>query len=164
MNENLKFTNIYRSKVLDNNDPEKLGRIRCEIYPILIGKATAQNLTDVEGIDTEQLPWAVPAMSLSSGAGDGCGSFAVPDVGAFVFVFFEEGDINQPVYFAEAQTKTHGLPASRITSYPNRKVIETSSGIKIIIDNATGQVIITGSGDVVIQGANVRLNPITPVE
>lgn len=164
MNDNLKFIGNYRATVLDNNDPEELGRIRCEIYPMLIGKTTAKNLDGVDGIATEHLPWAVPAMPISSGAGDGYGSFAVPGIGSFVFVFFEEGDINQPVYFAEAQTKQYGLPASRTTNYPNRKVVETSSGVKIIIDDTTGKVIITGAGDVVIQGTNVRLNPLTPVE
>ena len=164
MNENLKFTGMYRAKVLDNLDPEMLGRIRAEIYPMLIGINTAQGLDGIDGIETEQLPWAVPAMPLSSGAGVGVGSFAVPTVGSFVFVFFEEGDINQPVYFAEAQTKTYGLPSSRLTNYPNRKVIETSSGAKIIIDDSTGHVIITGAGDVVVQGTNVRLNPTSPWE
>lgn len=159
MNDNLKFTSVYRAKVLSNTDPEQLGRIRAEIYPMLIGKITAKNLDGVDGIETEQLPWVVPAMPISSGAGNGYGSFAVPGIGSFVFVFFEEGDVNQPVYFAEAQTKTHGLPASRLTNYPNRKVVETSSGVKIIIDNSTGHVIITGAGDVVIQGTSVRLNP-----
>jgi len=163
-NSNLKFNNMYRGKVLNNSDPEKLGRIRSEIYPMLIGKTTAKNLDGVDGVETAQIPWAVPAMPLSSGAGDACGSFAVPSVGSFVFIFFEEGDINQPVYFAEAQTKQYGLPASRLPNYPNRKVVETSSGVKIIIDDSTGHVIITGAGDVVVQGTNVRLNPTSPWE
>ena len=164
MDDNLKFTGMYRAKVLSNIDPEQLGRIQCEIYPMLIGKTSAQNLDGVDGIDIEQIPWAVPAMPLSSGAGSGIGSFAVPFVGSFVFVFFEEGDINQPVYFAEAQTKQYGLPASRLTNYPNRRVVETSSGVKIIIDDTTGHIIITGAGDVVVQGTNVRLNPPSPWE
>lgn len=159
MNENLKFTGMYRAKVISNSDSDMLGRVKAEIYPMLIGKVTAKNLDGVDGVATEQLPWVVPAMPISSGAGDGYGSFAVPKVGSFVFVFFEEGDINQPVYFAEAQTKQYGLPASRTINYPNRKVVETSSGVKIIIDDTTGEVIITGAGDVTIQGANVRLNP-----
>lgn len=151
---------MYRAKVLSTSDSEQLGRIKAEVYPMLIGKDTAQNFDGVEGIDIEQIPWTVPAMPISSGAGNGFGSFSVPKVGSFIFVFFEEGDINQPVYFAEAPTKQYGLPASRLTNYPNRKVVETSSGVTIIIDDTTGEVIITGSGDVTIQGANVRLNPL----
>lgn len=164
MNDNLKFTGMYRAKVLDNNDLEMLGRIKAEVYPMLISKVSAQNIPGVDGIDLALLPWAVPALPISSGAGNGCGSFAVPGVDSFVFIFFEAGDINQPVYFAEAQTKLHGLPASRVTSYPNRKVVETAGGIKIILDDTTGKVIITGAGDVVVQGANVRINPLSPVE
>lgn len=154
-----KFIGNYRSKVLSTTDPEQLGRIKVEVYPMMIGMETAKHLDGIEGIAIAQLPWAVPAPPLSSGAGVGYGSFAVPEVGSFVFVFFEEGDINQPVYFAEAPTSDHGLPSDRTTNYPNRKIVETSSGVKIIIDDATGEVIITGTGDVTIQGANVRLNP-----
>ncbi len=154
-----KFVGNYRGKVLSTSDSDQLGRIRCEVYPMMIGEDTAKNLDGVDGIAIASLPWAVPAMPLSSGAGSGYGSFMVPKVGSFVFIFFEEGDINQPVYFAEAQTKTHGLPASRTVNYPNRKVVKTSSGVEIIIDDTTGEVIITGAGDVTIQGANVRLNP-----
>ena len=159
-----KFTGMYRGKVLSNSDSDQLGRIKAEVYPMLIGTVTARDFEGVDGIAIADLPWAVPAMPLSSGAGDGYGSFAVPKVGSFVFIFFEEEDINQPVYFAEAQTKGHGLPASRLTNYPDRKVVETSSGVKIIIDDATGHVIITGAGDVVVQGTNVRLNPTSPWE
>ena len=159
-----KFTGMYRGKVLSNSDSDQLGRIKVEVYPMLIGVATARSHDGVDGIATVDLPWAIPAMPLSSGAGDGYGSFTVPKVNSFVFIFFEEEDINQPVYFAEAQTKGRGLPASRLTNYPNRKVVETSSGIKIILDDSTGQVIITGAGDVIVQGTNVRLNPLSPVE
>jgi len=119
-----KFPGIYRGKVLDNNDPLQYGRIKIQVYPMF---------TDIT--NATLLPWAVPASSLWDGAGDGIGSFVVPKVDTFVFVFFEQGDHYQPVYFAEAQTAQKGLPIDRATNYPNRKVKESSSGITFVTDD-----------------------------
>lgn len=162
INNNLVFSGIYRGKVLatDALETDKVGRIKVEIYPMLIGRTTALELKkndpllDVEGIDTADLPWAVPAMPIFEGAGSGYGCFAIPSVNSFVFVFFEGGDINQPVYFAEAQTKTMGVPASALTNYPNRKVVRTSSGIEVIIDKTSGLVSVSGATTVNITSSS----------
>jgi len=145
-----KFNGIYRGKVLSNSDPLKLGRIKVQVYPMF---ATLKE---------DEVPWCVPAMPLFEGAGEGIGSFCVPDINSFVFVFFEMGDLYQPVYFAEAQTKTKGLPSERITNYPNRKIWKTSSGITIYIDDTAKKLYITcpSDGEVIIQGGKVIINPI----
>ena len=119
----LKLPGIFRAKVLDNNDPKQFGRIKAEIFPVMA------NLTK------DELPWAVPALPIFSGSGLGHGSFIVPDINTFVFVFFEHEDLYQPVYFAEAPTAQFGLPASRTTNYPFRKVYKTKNNIEIIIDD-----------------------------
>lgn len=171
MKHDHQFTGMYRGKVLatDAAETDKLGRIKAEVYPMLIGKETARQLrkentnVTIEGIATTDLPWAVSAPPLFGGAGVGFGTFAIPEVGTYVWLFFEAGDINQPVYFAEAPSSVSGLPAERLTNYPNRRVIKTTSGCMITIDDVTGKVIITGSGDVIIQGTNVRINPLSPI-
>ncbi len=134
------YNGIYRAKVLatDADESDNIGRIKVEVYPMLIGTETAQTLGGIDGIDTAQLPWAVPAMSLFSGAGSGYGSFVVPEVDSFVWVFFEEGDVYQPVYFAEAVTKTYGVPSERTVNYPYTRVFKTKSGIVITINDSNG--------------------------
>lgn len=126
---------IYRAKVLDNDDPDKLGRIKVEVYPFLIGETTALDLYDVVGIPIDVLPWATPAFPLFDGAGESFGRFSIPKNETFVFVFFENNDIYQPVYFAEATDGIHGLPSERETNYPNRKVLKTENGIIIELDD-----------------------------
>ncbi len=148
----LKFNGMYRAKVLDNVDPQQYGRVRAEIYPML------------HGLDSSVLPWAKPAFSLSCGASGVKGSFAVPDVGSFIFIFFENGDIYQPVYFAEAATAVDGLPAFRTTNYPNRRGFRTSSGVEVYIDDVarhmhishpTGTYILIGTdGKVTVSSAS----------
>lgn len=149
---NSKFTGMYRGKVVDNNDPRQLGRIKVQVQPML---AT---------ISTADLPWCIPAMSLFDGAGDNLGSFTIPRVNSFVYVFFEQGDIYQPVYFAEAQTAQKGLPTARTTSYPDRKVWRTAGGIEIFIDDNTKLCRInhpTGTFIEIQPDGNVFTDPIT---
>lgn len=130
---------FFRARVLDNNDPNKLGRIKVEVYPIMLSKETARTLEwNTEGIDVDVLPWAVPAFPLFDGAGNGSGFFGVPKINSFVFVFFENEDIYQPVYFAEATDGVHGLPTERLENYPDKKVWKTENGIVISINDAKG--------------------------
>lgn len=144
-----KFPGVYRGTVMDNLDPGQLGKIKVKIYPML---------SDVE---TANLPWAAPAMPLSEGAGSSIGSFAVPQIGTNVFVFFEQGNIYQPVYFAEAQDGVKGLPASRTTNYPQRKVVKFSAGIEVYVDNTANAIKIThptGSYVIIDNNGDIKIN------
>jgi len=124
---NEKFYGNYRGEVLSNEDPLKLGRIKVRIFPMLAGIT-----------DPALLPWAVPAMPLSSGAGEDYGTFCVPEIGTNVWVFLEAGDIYQPVYFAEATDGLKGLPVDITEDYPNTTVMETKTGIIIKINRKEG--------------------------
>lgn len=161
-----RFDGIYRAKVVDNMDSDMLGRVKAQIYPML---------SDVAAND---LPWCVPAYPIWEGAGNNTGYFAVPDVDSFVFVFFEQGDIYQPVYFAEAPTKTKGLPPDRVINYPNRKVMQTTSGIIFMVDDTAkvvnithptgtqitiqgdGQIFVNSPNHIFVNGLTINLNPI----
>lgn len=178
--KDLKYYGNYRAKVINNDDPRMLGRVQAEIYPMFVYTDAAM---------TANLPWCVPAMPLSVGAGistedastwgsgqtyqvggkakkdgrtytclightstvfaedmkagkwkaEGYGSFMVPDVGTFIWVFFEAGDPYQPVYFAEATTASFGLPSSREGNYPNTRVVRTKNGIQFKFDDTEGE-------------------------
>jgi len=132
-----KFQGIYRGLVMDNNDPSQLGRIKVKVYPML------------EGVETANLPWAIPMFPIWEGAGTGIGFFAIPDVGTYVYVMFEQGDINQPVCIGEAPTGTRGLPTERVTNYPNRKVWKTSSGLRFIVDDTAKTITIQTAGGII---------------
>jgi len=132
-----KFHGIYRGKVLDNNDPDKYGRLKIQVYPMM------------SELIAEELPWSKPAMPIFEGAGlvtpddvpsGGIGSFIVPKINTYLFVFFEAGDIYSPVFFAEAPTATRGLPTIKDTNYPNRKVLRTRSGIEIYLDTQINEI------------------------
>jgi len=126
------LTGFYRGTVLDVTDPSQFGRVKIRVHGVF-----------PEDIPTAQLPWAVPAQPMFSGAGSGYGYFAVPEVDSEVFVFFEAGSLYQPVYFAEAPSGIHGLPTERTTNYPLRKVWKTKNGISIVVDDSDKEIIVT---------------------
>jgi hypothetical protein len=54
-----------------------------------------------------------------------------------VYVFFEAGDIQQPVYFASAPSATYGLPTVRGKGI---KTIQTKNGTTLTLNDNTGDV------------------------
>lgn len=102
------LSGIYRGIVEDSNDPEKSGRVRVRVFAIHTMNAEQ---TESEGIPIKHLPWAIPALPITTGGVAGLGNFSVPKKGSHVFVFFENGNIMHPVYFATAM----GIPEERRT-------------------------------------------------
>lgn len=74
------FYGKYRGKVLDNIDPLQAGRLQVEVL-------------DVAGL--VPTTWALPCLPF---AGTGSGFFAVPAVESLVWVEFEQGDPDYPIW------------------------------------------------------------------
>lgn len=70
----------YRAQVVDTNDPQKRGRIRV-LCPKVIGEGKSN--------------WCNPCIPVAYDFG---GDFAVPKVGETVWIEFEAGDVNKPIY------------------------------------------------------------------
>ena len=92
-----KLLGMYRGVVEDNNDPLLAGRCRVRVFGVHTEMKTK---TAVEGIPTDELPWAQPAYGLVEGSISQYGCWAVPLQGSHVFLFFESGHILQPRFFA----------------------------------------------------------------
>lgn len=125
------FYGIYRAWVKDNNDPEKRGRIRVEVPYI-----------HPEDLDVKMLPWA--EYCAPDGGGDNRGVFLVPDVGDTVWVQFEAGDKNFPVWVGT----WYGLPNNKSEipkdaqegAYPKRRVVYKSrNGHTIVVSDESGK-------------------------
>lgn len=124
------FTGFYRGEVVDVEDPYEAGRVKIKVFSIY----------DDFSIDT--IPWAIMADPFMGGQ-EGFGGFFVPDMGSHVWVFFEQGDPEQPVYFAGAPARPHG-PPERKTDYPLNHVYRTvSDHVLEINDGETGNIKIT---------------------
>jgi hypothetical protein len=124
----------YRGQVTDNNDPDNLGRVRAKV-PRVLGE--------------EETGWALPAF-IYGGASEQ-GLYAVPDVGAGVWVEFEGGDLSYPIWTGTWFT-TDAIPES---ATPGKKVLKTKSGHKIVLDDDAGTLEMTDSnGNTVSMDSN----------
>ena len=116
----------YRGLVTDNQDPDSLGRIKAKVPRLL---------ADVE------IGWALPCAPYGGAADQGF--FAVPDQGASVWIEFEGGDLAYPIWCGTWWGDSE-LPE---TATPDQKVLKTSSGHKIVLDDNAGSVLVQDSND-----------------
>lgn len=151
------FHGKYRGVVSDNRDPLFLGRVRAKVQ-------------DVYG--ENESGWALPAVPY---AGDGVGLFLIPPTDASVWIEFEHGDPDYPIWSgcfwaqgevpaspAVAEMKVLKTDVATITlnDLPGAGgvTIETSAGMKIVI-NTTGIEINNGqNGSIKLTGPQVSIN------
>ncbi|MEH1887818.1 phage baseplate assembly protein V [Nostoc sp.] len=120
------FYGKYRGVVSDNNDPWKIGRIQAKVEEIFGNKPSG---------------WALPCVPY---AGKGVGLFLMPPKGALVWIEFENGDPDYPIwtgcFWADEKVVPDIVPA---TPYdPDIKVLKTDIG-KIEINDKSGKESIT---------------------
>lgn len=145
----------YRGQVVSNDDSLKMGRIQVTC-PDVLGKG--------------RQAWALPSAPY---AGDGVGFFAIPPEGADVWVEFERGDPDHPIWVGcfWGQGK---IPAK--ASGASTKVLKTDALTLTIDDSAGGdgvtlevsspavstsiKIALTSSGVEISTGnASVKLDP-----
>lgn len=125
----------YRAKVVDVKDPQKRGRIRV-MCPKVLGEAKSA--------------WCEPCIPVAYDLG---GDFAIPKVGEFVWVEFEEGNSNKPIY-------TGGLWSTEKSPDPTytvgtRLISWGSCKIAMTKDTAT---ISVGKSSIIIKDGNIKLS------
>ena len=138
----------YRGIVISNEDPLRLGRVKV-IVPNMI-------------LD-DQYSWALPALPY---AGDGVGLYLVPPLKASVWVEFEQGDAEYPVWTG---CFWHENEVPKEASGPDIKLLKTKTctitindligSISIEIPNNKAKIEITPEGIEINSGngASVKL-------
>lgn len=95
-----KLHGIYRGVIEDNSsDPLKSGRCKVRVVGV---HTDEKEKSEMDGIPTDELPWAEPVLGLIEGSVSGYGGWSVPLQGSHVFVFFESGHPMKPRYFGSA--------------------------------------------------------------
>lgn len=93
---------VMRAKVVNIHDRKKIGRVQLRI-PSYHG---VPGVTD-KYIEDAQLPWATPCFY--GGCGQDWGSFMVPIPGSWVWVLFEDNDVEKPVYIGGIPSRGSSL-------------------------------------------------------
>ncbi len=112
----------YRGAVVDNKDEQRLGRLRVSI-PSLFG----------DGEST----WALPCLPFGGFARQGM--FFIPEEGSLVWVEFEEGDIQRPIWTGIFWAKSEDLPEGAAKQAPTTRVLQTPSGHRLLFEDAEGE-------------------------
>lgn len=145
-----KFMGKFRATVLNNIDPEARGRLML-------------NIPDALGVVPST--WAEPCAPLAGPTGPPMGVYMVPPIGAGIWVEFEHGDPNYPIWVgcrwggpSDVPPLAHaGLPISpnivMQTAGQNSLVISDLPGPTggLMLKSATGATIIVNDTGIYIQ-------------
>lgn len=114
----------YAGTVVDNEDPQQMGRVQVRVPAVLKGEAV----------------WAMPCVPY---AGRGVGFYFIPPADAGVWVEFEAGDTSRPIwtgcYWAQGE-----LPPEAAS--PDIKLIATDTAL-IKIDDTAGEVLVKNQNE-----------------
>jgi uncharacterized protein involved in type VI secretion and phage assembly len=112
----------YRATVLDNIDPLQIGRLLVQV-------------PDVSGV----LPstWATPCLPF---CGTQSGFFVVPEVGSAVWVEFEQGNVDYPIWVGCYWATAADMPALALAAPPGvqQLVIQTTEQNTFVVSDVPG--------------------------
>jgi uncharacterized protein involved in type VI secretion and phage assembly len=149
------FYGKYRGVVTDVQDTLMIGRIKATV-------------PDVFG--DQESGWAMPAVPFG---GDGMGFFALPKVGAGVWIEFEHGDPDYPIWSGCWFGAASETPPILLAPPPYKKfLIQTEGGNNVLLDDTPGKggitletsggqkIVMTSTGVEITngQGASIKLS------
>ena len=138
------FYGKYRGVVTDNKDPLMIGRVRAKV-PDVMG--------DLES------GWAMPCAPFG---GSGMGFFALPKVGAGVWIEFEQGDPDYPIWAGCWFGSVAEVPPLLLAPPYKKVLIKTEGGHSILLDDTPGIGGITletsGGQKIVVNGLGIEIN------
>ena len=114
------FYGKYRGKVTDIEDPLMLGRIKAQV-------------PDVMGDD--ECGWAMPCAPFG---GSSMGFFALPAVGAGVWIEFEQGDPDYPIWSGCWWGSVAEVPPILLAPPYKKVMLKTDGGHSITLDDTPG--------------------------
>lgn len=130
-----RFYGKYRGFVVDNADPEQLGRLKLKV-PSVLGSDVVTG-------------WAMPCVPYGGDANQGF--LFIPEVDAGVWVEFEEGDMEFPIWVGTFWSKpgsdtelpkpndADGTEQGSVQDPPTRKIIKTKKGHTIQFEDKDGE-------------------------
>lgn len=148
---NRNFTGRYRGEVVSNIDPENTGRLLVSV-------------PDVMGSDP--CFWAAPAAPF---AGIQQGIYAIPPIGGGVWIEFEQGDPDYPIWTGSFRGSSAETPAMALAAPPaappvvmqsmaqNRLIVSSVPADGVVLETSRGlagpRIQITAAGIIISDGS-----------
>lgn len=136
-----RFYGKYRGMVLNNIDPESRGRMLVQV-------------PDVTGIGTSS--WAMPCFPFT---GQKMGWYALPQIGAGVWVEFEAGNPDQPIWTGCWYGRSSELPSAASAAPPVLPSVVIASQAQNVIELND----VPGTGGIILKcrsGAKIEITDI----
>ncbi len=135
----------FRGTVTDNGDPSNQGRIRAKVPAVL---------HDIES------GWALPATPY---AGNGVGAWTIPPKGAGVWIEFEQGNTDLPIWTGcwwagdQRPSDQNGRQA-----VPSLKIVRSAEGLIVALDDDGQTISLSDSGgdnfvEITVQQGTVKI-------
>lgn len=143
-----KFWGKYRGTVVNNIDPEQRGRLSC-IVPDVLSLVPST--------------WAEPCAPLAGPTGPPMGVYMVPPIGAGVWVEFEHGDPDYPIWVGCRWGSSADVPSQAKAGLPVSPsiVLQTAGQNMIVISDvpgpAGGIMIRSGASTLVISQSGISM-------
>jgi len=138
------FYGKYRGTVTDNQDPLMIGRVKARV-------------PDVMG--DQESGWAMPCAPFG---GIGMGFFAIPATGAGVWIEFEHGDPDYPIWSGCWWGTVAEVPPLLLVPPYKKVMIKTEGGATLILDDTPGIGGITletaGGQKIVMNSLGIEIN------
>jgi uncharacterized protein involved in type VI secretion and phage assembly len=153
---NAPFYGKYRGVVTDTKDPLMLGRIKARV-PAVTGDGTTG--------------WALPSFPAG---GSGMGIFALPKENAPVWIEFEGGDPDYPIWTGCFFNLPTDIPSAQLVPPYQKWWIVTGGGNSVVIDDTPGvggitletaagaKISITGIGIEIDNGKGGKISMVGP--
>ncbi|MET0309929.1 MAG: phage baseplate assembly protein V [Sphingomonas sp.] len=138
MSEGPPYWGKYRGTVINNIDPEMRGRLNCMV-------------PDVSSL--VPTTWAEPCTPLAGPTGPPMGVYMVPPIGAGVWIEFEHGDPDRPIWVGCFWGSTADVPSMAKAGLPVSPsiVLQTAGQNMVVISDLPGP-----AGGIMIQsGASI---------
>jgi uncharacterized protein involved in type VI secretion and phage assembly len=119
-----KFYGKYRGTVVQNIDPQKRGRLTCTV-PDVLGSVPSS--------------WCEACAPLAGPTGRAMGVYLVPPIGAGVWVEFEQGDPERPIW-SGCRFGSNDVPSQAFTGLPVSPniVMQTAGQNSLVISDLPG--------------------------
>ena len=124
-----RYFGIYRGVVTNVNDPLGLGRIKAKVHELLGDRDETNWASYCAPFGGGGHGWFFLPSPVTEGADE-------PQAGDGVWIMFEAGDLNRPVWLGFWYSEVDGKPKD---ADKNVRVLETKSGHKVVFDDNEGK-------------------------